>query len=226
MKADDATTPPEGTGDEIDGRRRRSRRTRSAIAGAATELFVARGYGSTTMTAIADRAGVAVQTVYATYTTKRAILADALDRAIAGDDEQVVVNDRDWMHDVWHAPTAEQRLTAYAAAVSRIMTNAGDMFNVVAAAAATDPDVAELAAIAEARRRVGASSVVDSIRKVGTLRDGLGRSDAIDVIWLLNGPQTFHHFVRQAGWGLGRYQRWLTETMITLLLDDGSTARS
>ena len=54
---------------------------------------------------------------------------------LSGDDEAVAVNDRDWMHDVFNAPTAPQRLTAYAGAVRRILEHAGDMFVVVATAA-------------------------------------------------------------------------------------------
>ena len=41
---------------------------------AAYELFVAAGYSSTTMQAIAGRAGVAVQTVYAVFGSKRELL--------------------------------------------------------------------------------------------------------------------------------------------------------
>ena len=46
-------------------RREGAARTRAAILGAARELFAERGYAATSMTAIADRAGVALDTVYA-----------------------------------------------------------------------------------------------------------------------------------------------------------------
>lgn len=202
----------------IDGRQLRSRRTRRAIVVSANELFATRGYSATTMAAIAGHAGVAVQTVYASFMTKRAILAAAVDQAIAGDDESIAVNDRDWMHDVFNAPTAEQRLQAYAAAVGRIMLTAGDIFVVVATAATVDPDIAELAATTEGRRRMGAQSVVDSIAAVGGIRDDLTRDEAIDVLWLLNSPAVFHQLVRCSHWTPARYQAWLATTLVDALL--------
>jgi AcrR family transcriptional regulator len=186
---------------------------------AAGRLFIADGYGATTIQAIADEAGVAVQTVYAVFGKKPTILAELLDVTIAGDDEQIAVNDREWMRQVWEAPSAAERLRAYAAACRSTAERAGDMFAVVIAAAATNSELAELAATAEHRRRLGASSVIDSIRKVGRLRPDLTRQQAIDVLWLLNSPMVFHHLVRRAGWSPDDYERWLADTMIRELLD-------
>lgn len=206
---------------ETDGRRERSKRTKRTIVAAATELFVADGYGNTAVTAIAERAGVAVQTVYVSFGNKRAILAAALDQAISGDDSEIVVNDRDWMREVFAAPTAVERLTAYAKAVERIMMNAGDMFAVVSTAATVDPEIVEVAATTEARRRVGARSVIDSIDSIagiGDLRPDLTLDEAADVLSMLNSPATFHHLVRQRGWTPERYQQWLAAAMVRELL--------
>jgi AcrR family transcriptional regulator len=189
------------------------------VLAAARKLFVADGYGATTIQAIADEADVAVQTVYAVFGNKRSILAELLDVSIAGDDAQIVVNAREWMRPVWEAPTAADRLRAYAAAVRRIMDGAGDVFAVVAAAATIDPEVVELADVTEQRRRAGARSVIDSVRSIGTLRPGLTLQRAIDVLWLLNSPTVFAHLVRRAGWSLDQYQAWLADTMVNQLLD-------
>lgn len=200
-------------------REQRARATRRAVREAARRLFVGEGYGATTIQAIADEAGVAVQTVYAAFGNKRSILAELLDVSIAGDDEQVVVNAREWMRPVWEAPSAAERLRAYAAAVSRIMDGAGDVFAVVTAAAATDPDMVELAATTEERRRAGAAAVIESVRSVGELRSGLDPERAVDVLWLLNSPAVFRHLVRQAGWSRDEYESWLAGTMVRELLD-------
>jgi AcrR family transcriptional regulator len=203
---------------KADGRALRSRRTRRAIVTAASELFVSDGYGATSIAAIASRAGVAVQTVYASFGSKRAILATALDQAIAGDDEAVTVNERNWMHDVFHAATVELRLHAYAAAVARIMNTAGDMFMVVATAATADPEVVELATATESRRRLGAASVIEAVLAVGDLRQDLTREEAIDVLWMLNSPAVHHQLVRRAGWTSPRYQAWLAASFDSALL--------
>ena len=64
---------------EPDGRRQRSLRTRARIVDAAARLFVDDGYVATTIEAVADAAGVAVQTVYYVFGTKRNLLAAVLD---------------------------------------------------------------------------------------------------------------------------------------------------
>jgi len=199
-------------------RTERARQTRAAVLDAARDLFVADGYTQATMAAIADHAAVAVQTVYAVFGNKASILSEVIDRSIAGDDETALVSSRDWMQAVWDAPTAEERLRAYAGAVRRIMANAGDLLVAVAAAAKDNPEVTELADTTESRRRAGATQVITSILKVGRLRPGLTRPQAIDVLWLLNGPHVFQHLVRNAGWKLDRYQQWLADAMIRELL--------
>ncbi len=205
-------------------REKRAKATRRAILDAARQLFVTHGYGATTIQAIADEADVAVQTVYAVFGNKRTILAEVMDVSIAGDDAPIVVNAREWMAPVWDAPTAAERLRAYAAAVRRIMDSAADVFAAVAAAATIDADAVDLAETAEQRRRAGATMVIDSVRKVGTLRAGLTRQRAIDILWLLNSPAVYRQLVRHAGWRADDYQAWLADTMTTQLLDDDDMA--
>ncbi len=205
-------------------REARAERTRRAVTDAAAELFVDLGYGATTIQAIADEAGVAVQTVYATFGNKRSVLAEALDVAIAGDDEEVVVNDRAWMRPVFEAPTGAERLHAYAAAVRAINERAGDLFEVVEVAAAVDPEVVELAEATRARRRRGAASVIGAVREVAPLRPGLTERRAVDVLWLLNGAAPFRQLVRWAGWRAEEYEAWLAAAMVRELLGEESGA--
>ncbi len=203
-------------------REQNARVTRLTVLAAAKRLFLADGYGATTIQAIADEADVAVQTVYAVFGNKRSILAALVDVSIAGDDAEIVVNDREWMRPVWEAPTASERLDAYAAAVRRIMDGAGDVFAILAAAATADPDIVELADATEQRRRAGATAVIDSVRRVGELRAGLTRKRAIDILWLLNSPLVYNHFVRGAGWPSADYQSWLAASFKAELLESPS----
>ncbi|HET6950709.1 MAG TPA: helix-turn-helix domain-containing protein [Acidimicrobiales bacterium] len=197
----------------------KARQTRRAILGAARGLFVRQGFAATTIQAIADHAGVAVQTVYAAFGNKRAVLAEVLDVAIAGDEEAISVNERDWMHPVFHGPTGEARLRAYAAAVRQIHDRAADVFAVVAGAATADPEASTLHEEAERRRRTGAASVVAALTDLTPLRAGLDPEAAADVLSLLNSWSAYHHLVRRQGWTPDRFESWLGDTMVDLLLD-------
>ena len=200
------------------GRREQARQTRRSIVEAAGRLFTSGGYGATTLQQIADEAGVAVQTLYATFGNKAALLEELLDTFIAGDDTPVAVNDRDWMHDVFHHPDPVARINAYAAAVTGIHERAGDIFNVVRAAAAADLTLAPLAASTEQRRRIGATSVIDGLHAIGALRDDLTVVEAVDVLWTLSSPEIHQRLVRDSDWTPKRFQTWLAATMRTALL--------
>ncbi|MDT4919818.1 MAG: hypothetical protein QOI15_720, partial [Pseudonocardiales bacterium] len=83
-----------------DARRRRARAeeerraTRGRVIEAATRLFVANGYTGTTMADIAREAGVAMQSVYTAGRSKADLLHAAVERAVAGDDADVLVHQR------------------------------------------------------------------------------------------------------------------------------------
>ena len=75
-------------------REAQARETRRAILAAALELFTANGYTATTIQAIAEDAGVAVQTVYAVFGNKRELLRQLIESTITGDDEPVPITQR------------------------------------------------------------------------------------------------------------------------------------
>jgi len=89
-------------------RRDRARATRLRITKAAYTLFCDRGYAGTTMSDVADAAGVAVQTVYFTFHTKSELLSRAYDYAVLGDGEPVPPDQTAW----YMKMTAEPDVTA------------------------------------------------------------------------------------------------------------------
>src|SRR5450755_1637491 len=90
---------------------------------AAYRLFMRDGYDATTMQAVAEEAGVAVQTVYFTFRTKAGLLREVDTRAIPGGDQGL-----DWSQRIYRQ-LAEERtatwliamwVTATAAVLKRI----------------------------------------------------------------------------------------------------------
>ena len=61
--------------------------TRRRMLDAAYELFCSDSYRPTTMETIAERAGVAVQTLYFTFHTKDELFQEVHDRTVLGDDK-------------------------------------------------------------------------------------------------------------------------------------------
>jgi AcrR family transcriptional regulator len=64
-------------------RRKQAEQTRARIIAASRWLFARHGFAETTIQAIADRAGVSQQTVYAAFGSKGAVLAALLESQIS-----------------------------------------------------------------------------------------------------------------------------------------------
>jgi len=93
-------------------REAQARDTRRSILDAALELFVASGYSATSIQRIAERAGVAVQTVYAVFGTKRDLLRELIETRIAGGDESLPITERPEAQSVAAEPDADRRAQA------------------------------------------------------------------------------------------------------------------
>src|SRR5580704_16195593 len=94
--------------------------TRQAVLDAARELFIEQGYAVTTVTDIARRARVAVDTVYAAVGRKPALLREVLETAISGTDQVVPAEQRDYVAAIRAATGARAKIETYAAALVQI----------------------------------------------------------------------------------------------------------
>lgn len=193
-------------------------RTKHAVVVAAEQLFVEQGYVATTIEQIAQRAGVARPTVFAAAGNKRALLKFVRDRALAGDDEPVPVAQRSWYREALDAPEARRMLELHARNIVRINERFAGVEAVLHAAAATDPELAELWQINEAERRRGAEIVVDALLGKSPLRPGLRRDQAVDLLWAFAATDTFRRLVDERGWSVTRYERWLAALLCDQLL--------
>lgn len=197
---------------DTDGRRQRSQRTRARIVAAATPLLVERGYLATTIEAVAEAAGVAVQTVYYLFTNKRNLLAAVLDASIAGDDEPLAVVDRDWF-DGLRAPDPHDAIAHLVDAAVQIVSRAASAYEVVRRASA-DPDVAALLADNRARRRADQRHLVQALADAGHLREGLTVGDAADQLYALLNEETYQLLTIDCAWSQKHYRTWAT-TLLT-----------
>ncbi len=200
-------------------RKEQARLTRRTILDAAGRLFVDLGYGATSLQQIADEADVAVQTIYAVFGRKQVLFAELLDLTIAGDDQPIAVNDREWMAAVFEHADPAVRLRTYAGAVTGIYARAGDLLNVLRAAAETDPGLVDLAVETEQRRRIGAEAVIEGLSNLGALRSDIESPRAVDLMWTLNSPDIFRRLVRGCEWTTSEYESWLGATFVDTFLE-------
>ena len=121
-----------------------ARHTRRAVIAAAQSLFVEHGYVGTTVDQIAERAGVSKPTVFASAGSKRSLLKDLFDLAVAGDDQPVPVAERLRSEEALHEPDQGRSLRRYAGTVVRRHERYADLDEVLRTAAGSDDGLRDL----------------------------------------------------------------------------------
>jgi AcrR family transcriptional regulator len=200
------------------GRRQAAARTRAAILDAARQLFTERGYAATSMTAIADRAGVALDTVYAAAGRKPELARLLIETAISGTDQAIPAEQRDYVQAIQSAPDAAAKIATYAAAITAIAPRLALVLAIIQQAAPDEPELAQLWNQIAERRAANMRSFVADLAAVHPLR--LDPDEAADIVWATNATELYQLLVGQRGWTPLRYERFLTDTWHRLLLAD------
>ncbi|MEV0347667.1 helix-turn-helix domain-containing protein [Nonomuraea sp. NPDC050680] len=194
-------------------RAEKAKETRRRIRTAALELFVQDGYGATNLQDVADKAGVAVQTIYFVFGNKRALLKELVDVTIAGDDEPVATMDRPWYTTALAADTAQDMLRAYVAGASAVLERIAPIGKVLEAAAASDPEVAALWPHDVDPRYVVQQGAAKALAGKPGARADLPVQEIADVLYGLLSPELYLLFVRERGWSRERWESWVGETL-------------
>lgn len=192
-------------------RQRQAQATANLIVAAAKALFLERGYTSTTIEAIAERADVAVSTVYAVFGSKRGIL-----RAI-----------RSAWHEGSHIRAVtygdpggagpEARLEQLARATRQQWETGSEVIAIYSGAAAADPEAAAELSEALAGRRKGMEKFALSLEPY--LHPGLDTARAAAILQALCLPEVFFELVHHSGWPAEAYQTWLAQILKRELLE-------
>lgn len=199
-------------------RQEQARLTRRQIVEAARKLFIERGYAGATLDAIAQQAGVAVETVYASFRNKRAILAKLVDISVVGDDEPVPLLQRAGPQAVQKETDQRRQIEMFAQDIYEIMSRMAPLFEVMRTAAKTEPDIHEMLKKILNSRLQGMGEFIKFLSANGPLRKGLTRAEAAESVWALTSAEEFTLLIVDRGWSAEQYKGWLAETLERVLL--------
>jgi AcrR family transcriptional regulator len=185
---------------------------------AALRLFREQGYAATPMQAIAEEAGVAVQTLYFTFGTKRALLSEIFDVAIAGDEEPIATLDRPHVQALMTDPDPVAQLRGQARLTRSVLERLAPALEAVRGAAAADPDLAELWETSIKQRATVQERFISALAAKTSLRQGLDQAAAVDIGLALQGPELYELLVVRRGWSPDRYEHWLADALVSQLL--------
>jgi AcrR family transcriptional regulator len=145
---------------------------------------------STSSEAIAGAAGVATITVYATFQSKRALLARLVDAAVSGDRAPAPIYEQERAQAIMHEPDRRQ-FALFAAHMAEIMERVSPLFEVMDHAAAVEPEIAELRRAMLRGRLEGMRVFVRALEDQALLRPGLTEEEAAQTVWAVTAPQLF-----------------------------------
>ncbi len=185
--------------------------TRTSILDAALRLFTASGYVATTIQAVADEAGVAVQTVYAVFGNKRELLRNLLEAAVRGDARAEPASEMAAFQAIADEPDPRRRAELDAAFTTQISRRVAPIMRLLREAAASDPEFATTAKQITAQRRSDMTAAVDAL--VGPDGPPMDVEDAVGTLYVLYSPDVFLALTTDLGWSIKRYERWLAEML-------------
>jgi AcrR family transcriptional regulator len=193
-------------------RQRQAHETRGRIVEATRQLLEAEGYAGMTVEAVARRAEVAVQTVYAVFGSKTGILAELLNQTTFGADYENTVRQ------ILEEKDPETRLRG-AARIARQIHDAQRVgFELLRGAGVVAPELARLEQERERIRYEREEAMILSLRDAKRLRPGLSYRAARDILWTLTGSDVYRMLVREREWSSQKYQDWLADTLVRSLL--------
>ena len=202
------------------GRRSHSEETKERIVSAARELMVAQGYRATTIAAVAARAGVHVDTVYALVGRKPVLLRELIEQAISGADRAVAARERDYVKAIRATSDPVRKLTIYAGAMRQIQARMAPLLLALRDASATEPEAEQVWREISDRRAANMRVLVQDLQAAGGLRSDLSVDEAADVIWATNSSELYVLLTVERGWPPDRYEHWLADAWSRLLLPD------
>ncbi len=194
---------------------------RSAVAQAARELFVERGYPATTMDEVAKRADVSLKTVYNAYGNKASLLRAVWDLSLKGDLDDAPVAERHWYTALLAEPDPHRQLEMTAESSRVVKTRIGPLLRVIRDAAPTDGDLAALWELIQTDFWANQRAIVESLAGKGSLRPELDVQRATDLLWTLNHPDVWLLLVDRRGWSPEEWESWFATSCREQLLASG-----
>ena len=193
--------------------------TRQSILDAARKVFLEKGYAAATMPAIAQAAGIAMDTVYATVGKKPSLFRELVELAISGSDTPVPAEERDYVRAIRAEAEAARKLRLYASALRSIQSRLAPLIRVLQEAAPLDPELDALWQGISQRRARNMRLLAKDLADTGKLRRDLSVDKTADIIWSMNSPEYYLLLVEQRGWSSDEFEQWLGDAWIRLLLE-------
>jgi AcrR family transcriptional regulator len=182
--------------------------TRARILGAATTLFLERGYARTSTAAIGKAAGVSEASVFATWRTKADLLVAVVSNSVGNHPDFPLRTNPRWQEsaDSDGKPSA---IAEFGGVIRRAHERSWRLLAIAYSAGQEDPIVAAEVATAAQRRHDDCAWFVTHV--IGL--DPHTAAHKIDAVWTLVSVENYRRLVIERHWPGHAYETWLTELL-------------
>jgi AcrR family transcriptional regulator len=198
-------------------RREAAEATRRAVLLAARELFTRQGYQDTAVAEIAARAGVSVDTVYASAGRKPLLLLAVHDMELASSEEPLPAEQRDYVREMRSVVDARAKIAVYAQAMGRLLPRTVPLAEALRVAGASDPECRKVWEDLDDRRSRNMRLLAADLRSTGEVRDDLTDDQVAELFWSMNSPQ-YYLLVTQHGRSPEEYAALVADVWTRTLL--------
>lgn len=197
-------------------RRDAARVRRERVLDRAAELMLRDGYAATTVAAIAEAAHVSTPTIYKKYGGKTGLVKALHARALEGTASTPAEDRSDLLRST---AAAHDVVAGWAELATEVAPRVAPVLLLVRDAAATDPEMRELAVALESARHRRMVSNARALASRGLLRPGVSRHRAADVMYALTSAEMYELLVLRRGWSVRRFGEHVRDQLTCALLD-------
>jgi AcrR family transcriptional regulator len=188
--------------------------TRREILEAARRLFTSRGFGRTTMEAVATEADVSVATVYLIFGNKLALVSALL--ADASEDPSLDVQQ------VLDEVDPQRQASIGAHLIRELHERTAGVTGILLSGRGNDPILESMWDAWQAGHFEVVTKVARYLARRGGLRSGLDETHAADVLYALTGSEIFRQLVMERGWSPDRFEEWLAYSIRRLVIAEAA----
>jgi AcrR family transcriptional regulator len=201
---------------DASGRQKRARETRDRVLDVARTSFFRHGYGDTTLTAIAEAAGVSAETIYKRFGGKSGLVRAIYERALQGAGPRPAEERSDAMSAAETDPRAIVR--AWGKLTAEVAPRVAPFALLVGAAAESEPELASLLRDIDTRRLARMTQNAHVLARRGFLRKGVTVAAAAEIMWTYTAPELYGLLVVRRKWTPARLGAFVAEAMSAALL--------
>jgi AcrR family transcriptional regulator len=199
-------------------RRAKAAERREAVLDIARRRFLAEGYGTTSLAAIAEDAGVSLEYLHKSFGGKAGLVRAIYERSLLGTGPTPAPQRSDSAQATEHG--ARELFARFGAFVGEVAPLAAPMQLLIRdAAAGGDASMTALLQEVESQRYDRMLHNARQVAARGFLPPGRTAERAADVFWAITGPELFESLVLRRGWSNEDFGRFVGESLAGALLD-------